>query len=580
MLYFGCSVLPRPTIGLETHLKFLSAPVIRSLIGVLLLTLIAGCGGTAPTPIPAIPTTAPVSTTALYWDMGVSVKYPSNWAAPLYGAGQVLLAPSVEATTRNPPTEPLVALQFATLEQLRVTKDTTLEAITAVVSGQQANSDVKQRMQGKAQFAGLDAFFVELEDAKNKLYEQTIAFRMPDGRIGWIIGLTPRDIWANFAPSFDQIRASGTLIKPTSYVVPKPGAMELYPQGGLSFALPEGWISKDLGGGIKLYHHKDDTPYQDGSGLSNGPQLVLRVRPLEKDKTAADALLQMVSGADGKPIDVTVGGQAGAQLGFTDPNTRQQVSFIGVPSQDKSVITILRWTTPTTLTEVTQPLWDALLKSITLSTISATLVPASTSIPPVVADSGFYKGITQSSTSDGAFIVGNPDAPVRVVEFLDYSCPHCREYESTMHSFIDSTVRAGKASVEMRYMTFVGHEYSVTAATAALCAGETGKQAELHDRLFDLQYTNGLSSFTVDALTKEAVALGADQTKFAACMTKGKADVLAAADTLARTYGVEGTPTLMIGKRDSIPQPLTQNGAKVTIPSLELLQSTVDQLSK
>lgn len=552
----------------------------RSVLCLLALTLIAGCGGAAPTPLPIIPTTAPIGSSAIYWDIGVSVKYPANWAAPLYGTGQMLLAPSVEATTHNPPTDPLVALQVATLEQIGATKDTTLEDITGIVSGKNRNHDATQRFQGKAQFAGLDAFFIDLEDPNAKIYEQTIAFRMPDGRIGWLIGLAPRDIWANFAPSFDQVRASGALLKPADYTVPKLGMVELYPQGGLSFNLPEGWINKDLGNGIKLYHHKDDLTYQDGSGYSNGPQLVLRVRPLESGKNAADALLQVVSGVDSKPKEVSVGGQSGAQIGFTDPNSNQQVTFVSVPSQDKSVINILRWTVPTALSEVTQPLWNNLLSSVSFGAISVTLVPTPTRIPAVVADSGFYKGIPQGFTNDGAALFGSPDAPVHVIEFLDYSCPHCREYESTMHSFLDTSVRSGKASLELRYLTFVGKQYSVTAATAALCAGEQGKQGELHDRLFDMQYTQGITNFTTETLTKEAVALGVDQAKFTACMSSGKDNILAIADSLSHTYGVEGTPTILVAKGSDTPALIKSGDTPVSIPPLELLQSTVDQLSK
>ena len=182
-------------------------------------------------------------------------------------------------------------------------------------------------------------------------------------------------------------------------------------------------------------------------------------------------------GATNKPTAISIGGQPGVEVTTADPATGQQVIFIGVASQDKSAINIFRWTTPAALVDTTRPLLDALLKSVAFGAITAT--QEATTNPAANPTLGaaptpnpaYFKGIPQTTTADGAPVFGSPTAPVRVVEFLDFSCPHCLAYVPTMHAFIDSYVRTGKARLEWRYVTFVGHAYSEVASAAAVCAG-------------------------------------------------------------------------------------------------------------
>src|ERR1051326_2431582 len=44
------------------------------------------------------------------------------------------------------------------------------------------------------------------------------------------------------------------------------------------------------------------------------------------------------------------------------------------------------------------------------------------------APKGTYDGIAQSTTADGAPILGDPNAKIMIMEILDFSCSHCAEY--------------------------------------------------------------------------------------------------------------------------------------------------------
>src|SRR6188474_1184283 len=54
-----------------------------------------------------------------------------------------------------------------------------------------------------------------------------------------------------------------------------------------------------------------------------------------------------------------------------------------------------------------------------------------------------YADIPFSRTEDGAPVLGNPDAPITIIEFADFACPFCQRYEPTMQEFIQEYVATG-----------------------------------------------------------------------------------------------------------------------------------------
>ena len=55
---------------------------------------------------------------------------------------------------------------------------------------------------------------------------------------------------------------------------------------------------------------------------------------------------------------------------------------------------------------------------------------------PVDANVFDYSGIPQTRSDDGAFVLGEADAPITIVEFADFLCPHCQTYHATMQKVI------------------------------------------------------------------------------------------------------------------------------------------------
>jgi len=71
---------------------------------------------------------------------------------------------------------------------------------------------------------------------------------------------------------------------------------------------------------------------------------------------------------------------------------------------------------------------------------------------------------------DGAFVLGNPAAPVKVVEYLSLTCPHCAKMEAdAIPPFTAKYVRTGRASYEVRHA--LRDPFDFAASILARCAG-------------------------------------------------------------------------------------------------------------
>lgn len=74
------------------------------------------------------------------------------------------------------------------------------------------------------------------------------------------------------------------------------------------------------------------------------------------------------------------------------------------------------------------------------------------------------------TTPEGGFRMGNPDAPIKLIEFGSYTCPHCRDFTEESHEPMENTyVNSGKVSFE--YRNFIRDPYDMAVALIARCGG-------------------------------------------------------------------------------------------------------------
>lgn len=147
------------------------------------------------------------------------------------------------------------------------------------------------------------------------------------------------------------------------------------------------------------------------------------------------------------------------------------------------------------------------------------------------------------------FSLGDPNAPVKVVEYASYTCPHCASFHANVFKDLKKNyIDTGKVHFTLREVYF--DRYGLWAAMVARCGGEM-KYFGIHDILFSTQKEWSGSDNPNDVvanLKKIALAAGMDGATVDACMQ----DQAAAEALVARFQknmeadGVQGTPTFFI----------------------------------
>jgi protein-disulfide isomerase len=138
---------------------------------------------------------------------------------------------------------------------------------------------------------------------------------------------------------------------------------------------------------------------------------------------------------------------------------------------------------------------------------------------------------------------GNPNAPVTIVEFADFQCPHCGEQAPHLDKFVDSR----KQDVRFVFKFYVLGKFpnSENAARAAIAAGKQGKFWEMHHKIFANQQR--LDQQGLDQMAKE---LNLDVTRLHADMQLPETQAKIAQDhKLGEDLKIEGTPSIFINGR-------------------------------
>ncbi len=159
-------------------------------------------------------------------------------------------------------------------------------------------------------------------------------------------------------------------------------------------------------------------------------------------------------------------------------------------------------------------------------------------------------------SADDDEVLGEPDAPVTIIEFSDYQCPFCgRFWSETLGQIKTQYIETGKVKLIYRDFPLSSiHQYAQKAAEAAECAGEQGKYYEMHDKLFENQ-----RALDTESLKSYAKDIGLNTDDFNDCLDSGKMTSEVNKDfSDGQSYGVRGTPAFFInGKLVSGAQPFS-----------------------
>jgi protein-disulfide isomerase len=145
--------------------------------------------------------------------------------------------------------------------------------------------------------------------------------------------------------------------------------------------------------------------------------------------------------------------------------------------------------------------------------------------------------------------LGDPEAPVLLVEFADPQCPFCREFAvKTFGSIVRRYVRTGKVRMELRLVDFVGPD-STKGARALLAASLQNRMWNAATRFYALQQPEN-TGYVTDAFLRRVLGgvRGLDvERAMAARQSSPVTAELGAVKSMQSRYGVDSTPTLLIG---------------------------------
>ena len=149
-------------------------------------------------------------------------------------------------------------------------------------------------------------------------------------------------------------------------------------------------------------------------------------------------------------------------------------------------------------------------------------------------------------------VIGNPDAPITIIEFSDFQCPFCAKFHvQTLPTIMDEYINKGTVKLVFRDFPIQSiHPNALPASVAAECANEQKKFKEMHDVLFEKQnkWSNQNIESVMNTFSQYASDLGLEEKAFDSCLKNGKyiEEIQKDLDD-GRTYGISGTPGFFIG---------------------------------
>ena len=169
---------------------------------------------------------------------------------------------------------------------------------------------------------------------------------------------------------------------------------------------------------------------------------------------------------------------------------------------------------------------------------------------PVSAEEGtaqanaMFAGIPQDGN-----VLGDPDAPVTIEEYVDLQCPFCKRFsEDALPQLIEEYVKTGQAKIVLQTLTFIGAD-SERGARVAWAAAEQDRMWQFVESFFanqgeensgyaDEEFLRRIAQ-SVQGLDARAALDGRDSAKVTSSIQ--------ASQSAATRDNVDSTPSFLVG---------------------------------
>lgn len=212
--------------------------------------------------------------------------------------------------------------------------------------------------------------------------------------------------------------------------------------------------------------------------------------------------------------------------------------------------------------------------------------PKGEAIAKIAAPAGQNWGDTYSVTPEGGYLMGNPNAPIKLVEFGALSCSHCAEFSEKSAAEMHEIVNSGRVSLEVRF--FMLNPLDVPATLLATCgtpeatlplakqfwawqpemfkslqnntaAMQAASQLPLNQRFAAIAKAGGMDAFFASR------GIAADQANVCLANTAKATQLVEATGKASKDFGITGTPTFLL------------NGTKIDANTWEGIRTALEQ---
>jgi protein-disulfide isomerase len=349
---------------------------------------------------------------------------------------------------------------------------------------------------------------------------------------------------AAFRPSGSTIHDAALLLAPGRLVTMQqqdssgtaPFVWEDY---GVTFQLPDGWQNFP-GGGSQSYDLALVSPEAAQSGT--GAFMLLRTfNTLGPGATLESSLAQVASQVNSQVTPYSVGDLNGVSVDFKDDQTGSMHHLILLPYGTQGAALYIQTSAPADQDSVIQ----GILNSITIN-------------PPVPDFAAVDAAWKDSLASDGRLIFGDPSAPIKMVEYLDFSCSHCADYSADVERLIALEAQPGHLQIELVPLDIIGGTSSNAAAQATYCAAAQDKGYTAFEALFRGYMNEGINAaYSRDGITKllSDPAIGLDVDALNKCIDANTyATRIADNNQRAQQAGINSTPSVLLATDDNQPE--------------------------
>ena len=167
-------------------------------------------------------------------------------------------------------------------------------------------------------------------------------------------------------------------------------------------------------------------------------------------------------------------------------------------------------------------------------------IPANVTV--TAADTAGFRG----------YVLGSDSAPVTIVEYADFQCPQCENFDAVQWpSVYEQLVATGKLRWVYRDFPLDQiHVYTRLASHAAACADEQGRFWQMKQKLYNYQSSWSFGTGQMGKFKDYAQAAGLNVDQWQGCMESAKfAGRIQASYEEGGRLGVNSTPSFLIGGR-------------------------------